>query len=279
MKVVAWNIEGRLTRFAEAGKRGSPEHIVDNIQQLDGDIVVLPEASDGIDIEPLIVEKIEALNYKTFTASYDEKRDHTYEALAQPTIKMLSRLEVADFQVLRLGNIRTMFMADVIKPDSEQQLRIFGIHIDDRSEVNRLSQVESLLPHIISSPYPVVAMGDFNAMHGDSGPAQLLRFSPILTAIEHFPIAGMKNKMQRLAQMATGETMRRIESGTDLQRTDPRMRPTITPKMRGQEWMPSFRLAQIDHIFVSPNIAATDFLVAHDGGSDHRAISVNLSLH
>ncbi len=65
---------------------------------------------------------------------------------------------------------------------------------------------------------------------------------------------------------------------TNLTDADPKKRPTTTPKMRGQEWMPSIRIAQIDHIFVSPEIEVSDFRIARDGGSDHRAISATVKV-
>jgi endonuclease/exonuclease/phosphatase family metal-dependent hydrolase len=64
---------------------------------------------------------------------------------------------------------------------------------------------------------------------------------------------------------------------TQLVDADTKKRPTTTPKMRGLEWMPSIRMAQIDHIFVSSDAEVSNFSVAQDGGSDHRAISVDVA--
>lgn len=277
MKVTAWNTEGRLTRFAEAGRRGSPEQILDKIEALDSDIIVLPEASDADDIEPAVLDRIRGLGYQALTAHYSEKEDRTYKALTDPTIKLLSRVEVVDFQEIRLGDIRTMLMADVINPATSQPVRVFGIHIDDRNEANRLKQIEDLIPHINNSPYPAIVMGDFNAMHGDSFQARILKNKLVTAAASNFPHSKIRDVSERLVGMATGDTLRRIAEGTNLVQTNPKMIPTMTPKMRGLEWLPSVRLVQIDHIFVSPDIEFSDFQVASDGGSDHRAISVLLN--
>jgi hypothetical protein len=43
IKVASWNVEGRLSGYVENG-RGSAGHILDGIENLDADIVVLPEA-------------------------------------------------------------------------------------------------------------------------------------------------------------------------------------------------------------------------------------------
>ena len=278
MRVASWNIEGRLTRFAGAGKRGSPEQILEVIERLDCDILVLPEASNANDIEPAIMHKLKELGYSVQTAFYNEVGDRTYKALTEPTIKLLSRLEVIDFHELRLGDIRTMLVADVVEPDAKSPVRIFGLHIDDRNETNRLNQIEDVLPCVNDSPYPVVMMGDFNAMHRHSLPARFLRKKIVRFAVDKFPHKRIKDILIRLSGMAVGDTLRRIEEGSDLQRTNLAMRPTTTPKMRGQEWMPSIRMAQIDHMYVSPQITATNFHIARDGGSDHRAISAELRL-
>ena len=217
MRAVSWNIEGRLTRFAKDGRRGSPEQIVAMLEQLDGDIVVLPEASDGDNIEPHILQRLEKIGYHTVrTAHYQDKGDRTYKAVVDPTMKLLSRVEVMRCEELRLGDIRTMLTADVIDPETGRPLRVFGIHIDDRGEKYRLRQIDGLLPEVVASPYPVVMMGDFNAMHGSSLPARLLRNTVVAGAIEHIPLARVKDLLPRLSQMAIGETMRRIEAETDL---------------------------------------------------------------
>lgn len=279
MKIASWNVEGRLSRFAEKGRRGSPEQIIETIKRLDSDIIFLPEAFDGTKrIEPEVQYQLDQLGYTPIVIAYDEHSDRQYQAVVDPHMMLLSRLEVVRRQEFRLGDIRTMVMADVVDPDTGQTVRIFGIHLDDRNEENRLRQVENLLPLINSSSSPVIAIGDFNAMHSASVPARILRNGAVLGAIDILPHPRSKDILRRLSEMASGNTMREIEDSTTLVDADPKKRPTTTPKMRDQEWMPSIRMAQIDHILVSPEIAVSDFGVARDGGSDHRAISATLNV-
>ena len=122
----------------------------------------------------------------------------------------------------------------------------------------------------------MVAMGDFNAMHRESFPARVLRSRVSRAMIEYWPHARTKDILARLSQMAIGDTMQRFLDSTSLVDIDTSYRPTTTPKMRGQEWMPSIRMAQIDHLLISPGVYGGAFSIGGDGGSDHRAISARL---
>lgn len=278
MRFVAWNVEGRLSRFAGKGERGSPEHILASIERLSGDVVVLPEASDGNNIDDEVERRLLELGYESFATFYDDSGDRHYKAMDEPTMRLLSRVEVVDIQKIRPGDIRTMLMADVKDEGTGQTLRVIGVHIDDRGEEFRLRQVEELLQCINESPYPVIALGDFNAMYGSGLAARMLRSRLFGLLVDLVPSARVKDSLQRLSQMAIGRTMSRIEQGTNLKHADIKMRPTMTPKMRGQEWMPSIPLVQIDHMLVSSQLNASDFEVAGDGGSDHRAISAEIGI-
>lgn len=277
IKIVSWNIEGRLTRFTKTG-RGSPEHIISGIRELDGDVVFLAEASDGDDIEPEITDQIKTLGYEIYTVNYDNSGARKWAAEAAPNMKLLTRLAIKNFRQIRLGDIRNALVADIEDPASGQTVRIFGIHLDDRSEASRLRQLSDLLPVIRKSSAPTIVMGDFNAMYKDSLPARILRSRFMAYIVRHWPHPLTKDGGQRVIDMATGTTLRTLEKATDLREADPRRSPTSTPKLRSQEWMPSIRLVQIDHIFVSPGVTITNFRVGRDGGSDHRAISVLLKM-
>jgi endonuclease/exonuclease/phosphatase family metal-dependent hydrolase len=174
--------------------------------------------------------------------------------------------------------MRTMLMADITDSATGQLVRFFGIHLDDRSEASRLHQIQDLVPLINASSLPLVALGDFNAMHSTSIAARFLRNQTVLSAINLLPHTRIQNILGRLSEMAVGDAMQVIEDSTSLVDVDPRRQPTTTPKMRDQEWMPSIRMAQIDHILISPEIGTSDYRVAHDGGSDHRAISVTIHI-
>lgn len=285
MKVASWNIEGRLSRFSRAGKRGSPEQILANIERLDSDIVFLPEAFDGArPIEPEIMRRLEKeLGYAAFTVQYGDSGSREFAAVVDPHMMFLSRLKIEHTEERRLGAIRNSLVIDVFDTASSQIVRLCGVHLDDRQEGNRLRQVEDLIPIVLDSPYPLVLMGDFNAMYADSWPARVLR-NPMtrasismLSRMQAQQIRYMSDIAIRLSGMASGKTLRRIENETNLVPASAKRHFTTTPKMRGQEWMPSVCLAQIDHMFVSPGLETAGFRVAPDGGSDHRAISTTLT--
>ena len=274
IKVAAWNIEGRLSRFAEKGRRGSPEQIVEAIDRLKSDIIVFPEAFDGVNpIEPGVQQQLDSLGYTCIAVAYDERGDRQYQAVAEPHMLLLTKLEIAQFEKRRLGDIRTIIVANVVEPETQQVIQVFGVHLDDRSEANRLKQVGDLVKQVADSPFPVVVMGDFNAMHAYDSRAKLLRSGVARLAIDRIPHAGTKDILQRLSGMAIGDTMRRLEQSTSLRDSDLKRRATTTPKMRGQEWMPSIRMVQIDHIMVSPELVVKGFEVGADAGSDHRSVT------
>ncbi len=277
MKIATWNVEGRLSRFAQESMRGSPEQIIREIERLDADVLFLPEAFDkSRPVEDHILSMIDELEYAKFEASYDDIGDRQYAATINPHMMLLSRVPLQSSKIVRLGGSRNAVLAQVDEPQTGKSLRIICVHLDDRSETNRIKQVNDLVPLIKSSNVPTIVMGDFNAMHKESLSARVLRTFLVKRAVRHWPHARSKDIMHRLLEMATGDTMSRILGQTKLIDIDSKMRPTTTPKMRGQEWMPSVRMVQIDHMFVSPDVKAAHFEIGRDGGSDHRAISVAL---
>lgn len=277
MKIVSWNIEGRLTQFTKSG-RGSPEGILKNIEELNGDIVFLPEASDNDAIDLRVIEKLQRLGYSIATVPYEGREDRKWAAGNAPNMKLLSKVLPHNFQQIRLGDLRNALVADIALPGSGTVIRFFGIHLDDRNEELRLRQLNDLLPLILGSPFPVIVAGDFNAMHGGSRHARIFRSKAVRLVAKCWPHPRTKDGWRRIVEMAEGQVMRTLMDRTGLKEADPLFSPTETPKMRHQEWMPSVRLAQIDHILVSPEIKVADFAVARDGGADHRAISATISL-
>jgi endonuclease/exonuclease/phosphatase family metal-dependent hydrolase len=277
LKIVSWNIEGRLTRFSAHG-RGTPEHIIHELRMHDADVVILPEASDGDTIDTSVHEAVKELGYEVYTALYKDKGVRHHGAEQNPTIKLLSRVPMANVTSVRYGDIRTLLYADVKDPSSGRLLRVFGIHLDDRSEEYRLAQVKDLCLEIEKSPLPVVVAGDFNAMHSSDGPAKLLR-SPMVTMLTSLVPQGLlRSLLERVSEMASGTTLDYLESTSHVHDVNSRHNATSTPKLRGLSWLPSVRLIAIDHIYIDERLLPLDFHVAPDGGSDHRALSVTLEL-
>ena len=110
----------------------------------------------------------------------------------------LSRMAIENSRGIRLGDIRNAQVSDVIDPDSSQLVRIYGVHLDDRNEKNRLRQVEELIFLINASDLPTVVMGDFNAMYRESMQARILRNEAILEVIKNWPHARSKDILHRL---------------------------------------------------------------------------------
>lgn len=270
IKIAAWNVEQRLSLLTNK-KRGTPTQILGMIKRLEADILVLPEAyrnapAKGVDA------MLRELGYEWYDCRYDDRG----RAEELPYIRVLSRLPIISSSLHRWGDLRNLLVVTV-KTKEGKHLRIVATHLDDRTEELRRRQIDEIIPFINASTMPTVMLGDFNAMHG-RGRARLLNHKTSRMLAARVPHGEIRSVVTRLADMAVGGVLSRLETETSLRDIDPRRRPTTTPKMRAIEWMPSVRLAQIDHILVSPDIKASDFKVARDGGSDHRAISAIIDI-
>ena len=253
--------------------RGAPERILKEIEGLNADVLFLPEAFDTArPIETRILAALDKLGYTKFEAPYDDIGGRRYAATIDPHMMLLSRIPLRSSKIVRLGGSRNALLTQIAEPETGKSLRVICVHLDDRSEANRIKQVNDLVPLINSSGSPTIVMGDFNAMHKESLPARALRTSLAQGVVQYWPHTRSKDIMCRLSEMAIGDTMSRILGQTNLKDVDLKMRPTTTPKMRGQEWMPSIRMVQIDHVLVSPDVKAAHFEIGSDGGSDHRAV-------
>ena len=279
MKIVSWNIEGRLSPLSRDG-RGTPEKIVEAIEELNGSVVVNPE---GFGTDPSVSESIEGslrrLGYETLSTPYDDAIERGEgAAVIDPHLRVMSRLPIISHEVIRPGGLRNMISMTVHDPESNTDIRVIGVHLDDRSESLRLRQVEPLIEYINSSDLPTIMMGDFNAMPPNTMKSFLVHSFLFKGLARVIPHRHMRHVLRRLSDMATGTTIDVILNRTVLRNTDPTYKPTTTPKMRRMEWMPSIRFAKIDWIFVSPDIEYKNFSVSRDLGSDHRALSIEITL-
>lgn len=270
--LVSWNTEGRLTRFSNEG-RGSPEHIVDTLSSMNGDVVFLAEASDSDQIERNINDTITKAGYSVHTVPYEDAgKDRRWSAEKAPNMKLLTRLPVKSFRQIRLGGVRNALEATIEDPDTGIPMRFFGVHLDDRSEAYRLIQTNDLLGFLAESDVPTVVMGDFNAMHAEDMRAKFLRSSVFRAVTKVWPHARTKDMFIRLSDMGAGTTLRRLQEDGGLSDADAKRKATTTPKLRGQEWLPSIPVFQIDHVYGSAEVTVRDFQVWRDGGSDHRPL-------
>jgi endonuclease/exonuclease/phosphatase family metal-dependent hydrolase len=270
MIIASWNIESRLSNNP-IKLRTKPDDIINEIKKINADILVLLEAHNDQTLDNSVRQKLIKLGYEIKSAPYDDdmasRADSRHD---RSSLIILSKLDVTKFNVIKLANIRNCLIINVA-----DKLRLIGVHLDDRHEDNRVKQVNQLSKIINQSDMPTVVLGDFNAMHGeDLWPARFLKFSPI-----KFIIGKLSTNLGiKAIGMATGDTLKTLESNTNLRDADPKHQPTVTPKNMSQEYMPSIRLIQIDHIYTTPDIKISNFRVHPDGGSDHRAISANLDI-
>jgi endonuclease/exonuclease/phosphatase family metal-dependent hydrolase len=272
MKIACWNAEGRLTLTTEK-RRGTPEKILNMIEKIDADVFILPEAYISRPA-PGVNERLQKMGYEWQDARYDERDS---EHLDDNYIRVLSRYKILESTELRWNNARGLLWVIIKDPQSHQKLRFVATHLDERSDQRRLAQLKEAGSFIRSSSIPTVMLGDFNAMHSDRR-SKFIRSKLIKTATSFVPHQRARELAKMLIEMASGNSLKYLEQQTNLRDIDSSHQPTTTPKIREMEWMPSIRTAQIDHIFVSPDIKATNFIVAKDGGSDHRAISAEINL-
>ncbi len=280
LRIASWNIEQRLSRYTKSG-RGCPEFIINSIKQLNADVIFLPEAFDSkIPIEKTITAKLASMGYIFYDVPYEEGGPirPDYPDLS-PNLRIMSRIPISKFKKFRLGKLRNALSCSVIDPQTQKEIRILGIHLDDRSEALRQSELPSLIAQINSSNLPTVMVGDYNAMSGTTKKAKIIN-SKFIRLLEKLILnQEIRSYAIRASDMAIGSTLRSLEQNTRLRDVDDKHRPTTTPKLRTVNWLPSIRLIDIDHMLVSPDILVENFtIMGYDGGSDHRAISAFISV-
>jgi endonuclease/exonuclease/phosphatase family metal-dependent hydrolase len=274
MKIMAWNVEGRLSRQTTR-RRGTPQAILRRIEQLDADVGVLTESHVGAPCNG-VNDRLEELGYQWHDIDYHDKGSTSEKTGA---MRVISRLGAVAVAAARWGDVRNMLVVDVVDPASQIPVRLIPTHLVSSSAEDRLAQMDDIIPYINSCDQPTIMMGDFNEMHGED-----LRSRIIGSRAVHMIADCMPTRIKRVAQqwidMTGGKALARLGNETDLRDADPRHRCTETPKMQAFEaWMPSVRLAQLDHMFISPNIQVAHFAIGRDGGSDHRDISAKCTIN
>lgn len=273
--IAAWNIEGRLGYITRRG-RGSPERIVEALLALDADVIFLPEAF-GVRTANGVNERLRSAGYKWHDAQYHDAGKPPQPADDNPHSRFLYRIPLVRHTEVRYANIRTLQTIVVRDPATVAEVRVMGIHLDDRSEKLRLAQVEDVAEHVMLEQYPTVLMGDFNAMYR-SGVARWLASGSFRWAVGLVIVPKLRSILSRLSDMASGTTLERLCATARLQEADVAHQPTMTLKTRGFLWLPSIRVVQLDHILHSRTVHLSNFVIAQDGGSDHRAIVAKIEV-
>lgn len=276
IKIASWNVEGRLSGYEKSG-RGSAEHILEGIEALDADIVILPEAfleepAKGVN------DRLTKMGYQFYDMAYgDSDRDWSQEFMGKMNyLRVLSRLAISQLEEVAWAGRRHLLSFRVVDPETGVEILVLPTHLDDRSEGQRLDQVDDAAVYVEKAGMPTVMSGDFNAMWRRKR-ARLFGSRAVRFIASHIPHERIRNKAIQFTDMATGMTLRRL-ADVGLRDTDARLQPTVTPKMRAASFMPSVPLGQIDHILISKELEATAFKVCRDMGSDHRAITATVSV-
>lgn len=276
IKIAAWNVEGRLSQRTTK-RRGSPRHILDGIRQLDADVIVLPEAyykdpATGMD------EQLRRLGYQWYDARYDDTNDPSSEADGDRTnvyIRILSRLPIESARISRFGDVRTLGFVTVHDPVSGRRLLVIATHLDDRSEALRLKQAGAIAELVRYEKLPAVMLGDFNAVW-DGAAARFLRSGAVRSLATCVPGKWFRSVAMRFTDMASGRVLQFLADRAGVRDADANRQATATPKLHGVEWLPSIRMAQLDHILITGELSASGVTVMPDGGSDHRAITTTI---
>jgi len=281
IRIASWNIEGRLSPYATHG-RGTPDKIVDEIERLDADVVILPEAYDkSIGINARIEGRIANIGYEhIYDVEYQSGGPvRTYSAVDEPYLRIMSKLAFNRTETIRPGDLRNMPVVTVTDPDTGKMVQIVGVHFEDRSEALRLREVGDLVELANSSKTELIIQGDMNAMYGQSSRARFMRSGFMKQVSQVIPSDVLSDIVSRASDMATGTTLDTFASKTALTDADPRHQYTATPRLRGSEFFPSIPFIDLDHSLHSPGIVVKDFGVGRrDSGSDHRPITLEASI-
>lgn len=271
LRVVTWNAEGMFVRGTKT-RRAGPHDAIKVLKQLEADIIVVPEFGRLEGLEERIRNAIGSLGYQLIEVAYDDQSMTERDATA---MAVLSRFPVSLVKLHKFGGVRNA--VEIRATTGGRELRVYGVHLDDKTEATRLSQVEDLAASIAKDPHvPTLALGDFNAMRRSSGFARLSRSRLARGMSQRVPHQQLKAIAIRLNQMALGTTIEYIEKHTHLRSLDPGHKLTISGRQAGLEWVPALRLAKIDWIFGSKQFHILKYRVHRDVGSDHRPVVADI---
>jgi endonuclease/exonuclease/phosphatase (EEP) superfamily protein YafD len=285
IRIASWNLEQRLSDGMSRGDRGTPEKILDRIEELDADIVVLPDAFRNAPAED-VDKRLKELGYVWQDVAYnDADRPEQATDNAMPYMRILSRLAIISSTELRWADLRTMLAITVQDPETNEEIEIIGTHLNDRKSSFRLQQGKAAAEYVNRNAKKKIMTGDWNETHGSGWRARIFGSKVMQFLARHIPSKhelsdevtydDLRGFTMRSTDMVSG-ALPIIEEETNLRDLDQKHRATATPKIRGLEWLPSIRLLQLDHMHASSDIDAEPIRIGRDHGSDHRDISTVL---
>lgn len=270
LTVVTWNAEGMFVDGTKT-RRGTPHDAIATLRALDADVVVVPEFGRITDLQEAHVAAIEALGYEITLIAYDEPR--------APGLgfAILSRFPILETRVHELPGSRRQLIEIQYKDTEGARIRVLGVHLDDRSEEGRLTEIATICTIVSAeAEMPTLLLGDFNAMHHNSWFARIARSQPAHGISRRVRHKLMRSMADRVHEMALGTTVEYVLSHTTLHDLDPGRKRTISGKQAGLEWLPAWRLAKIDWIFGTKHFKTIHYRVLRDSGSDHRPVRAEL---
>ena len=273
LRVVTWNAEGMFVAGPQP-RRASPHDAPTTLKKLDADVIVIPEFGETSRVDQAILTALHSLGYQTIVYGYQDGRLGEYGAA------LLSRLPVRSHVLHHFANTKRRYIeAEIELPGGKDILRLFGLHLDDRTERLRLEQIEHVIMQINKVHVgETVVMGDFNAMSKRSLSAKLLGARSAGTIAARLPHAQLRSMSTRVNQMAAGTTIARLLDATMLHDLDPGHHLTISAKQEGLAWAPTLKIAKIDWLFGTKHIETLDYKVLPDVGSDHRPVLATLRI-
>lgn len=274
LRLMSWNVEGRLTYTQEDEARSTPAAIAAVILNQQPDVAFLAESTRSENLSADVRSQFEGAGYVIVECEYDETERLAIEPGVATHSLLLCKLPIESADILRYGGQRQL---PVVRIRYQSELAtIAGVHLDDRAEADRTVQAHDMTEAFANEEH-LICLGDFNAM-SESVRSRILRSRLARVAARMVPHAFMQSAATRVNEMAQGETMRILTEELSLRDADEKRLATATPKLRGYEWLPSIRLIQIDHILLSRAFQVVEFKVLPDGGSDHRAIVCDITL-
>lgn len=271
LRLVTWNAEGMFVEGSMT-RRASPSDALRIVKELDADVLVIPEFGIIDQLADLTRTELERMRYSIHTTVYRDPRARG------SGLAILSRLPVVSLSEVTLESQIHSIVDVVVEDKGGRELRILGVHLDDRQEAYRLDEVAAICANLDKTPVtPIIMAGDSNAMHERSWFARLIRLRIVGSAAKRFPSTQAAGVLARAHEMGFGTTIRYIERQGSLRSLDPGLQRTISAKQRDLEWMPSWRLAKIDWIFGSKEFTVASYRVLRDVGSDHRPVVADLN--
>lgn len=264
-------------------KRAQPEDIVRAISFINPDIMFFPEAFSN-KLDNKVKESLDELGYILVPVPYNHKDDgRVWGEFTNLHLLMIYKKEFK--KDIRVNTIRLADFRNAIElVDKKNNLVVYGVHLDDRLEKVRIEMAKDLKRISSKRKEDILILGDYNAMHKEDWKSKVLRNSFVRKSFLALGrvMADKERIIARTLDMALGTALEVLTKDGGFKDIDQKMRPTTTLKMRDREFLPSFRLTQIDHIlykFNKKSIKRIDFKsykIYQDLGSDHRAISINL---